>query len=200
MSEEQTPKHVTAILLEASGSATASGSVEFRVVHRGPAILLQSLIIFGAKNDEGTVIQALGIPWRLIARMMKDDPNFLFTIDPWKMEELIAASYKQNGFDVTLTPRSGDLGRDVIAEKKGFVSVRVVDQVKAYSPGHLVDANDVRALLHVLSADRNATNGVVTTTSDFAPKIRDDPFIKPYMPDRLKLINGIQLAQRIQDL
>jgi len=46
-------------------------------------------------------------------------------------EEIIAGAYKKAGFDeVTLTPRSGDLGRDVIAIKKGLGSVRVIDQVK----------------------------------------------------------------------
>jgi len=58
---------------------------------------------------------------------------------------------RQSGFDeVTLTPRSGDYGRDVIAIKKGIGTIRVIDQVKAYKPGHLVGANDVRALLGAL--------------------------------------------------
>jgi restriction system protein len=59
------------------------------------------------------------------------------------------------GFDeVTLTPRSGDLGRDVIAVKRGLGTVRVIDQVKAYGPSHLVTADDVRALLGVLRATK----------------------------------------------
>jgi hypothetical protein len=35
---------------------------------------------------------------------------------------------------VTLTPRSGDHGRDVIAIKKALGFVRIIDQVKAYKP------------------------------------------------------------------
>ena len=59
----------------------------------------------------------------------------------------MAGAYSKAGFDeVTLTPHSGDFGRDVIAIKRGIGSIRVIDQVKAYKKGHLVTANDVRAL------------------------------------------------------
>jgi restriction system protein len=100
---------------------------------------------------------------------------------------------------VTLTPRSGDYGRDVIAVKKGLGIVRVIDQVKAYTPPHLVTANDVRALLGVLPGD-GASKGFLTTTSDFAPGIKKDPFIVPFIPSRLELINGAKLLARLQQL
>lgn len=98
-----------------------------------------------------------------------------------------------------LTPRSGDFGRDVIAIKKGLGEVRVIDQVKAYKPGHLVTANDVRALMGVLQND-GASKGFLTTTSDFAPKMGDDPLITPFIPQRLELINGDKLILRLQEL
>jgi len=72
---------------------------------------------------------------------------------------------------------------------------RIIDQVKAYRPGHRVSADEVRALLGVLSADQNASKGLVTTTSEFAPKISEDRLLKPFMPHRLELKNGKQLAQ-----
>ena len=84
-----------------------------------------------------------------------------------------------------LTPRSGDYGRDVIATKHGVGSVRIYDQVKAYAPGHLVPANDVRALAGILQG--NVSKGVLSTTSDFAPRVSDDPIIGPLMPHRLEL-------------
>jgi restriction system protein len=132
---------------------------------------------------------------------MKGDPSIIYQIDDRKWEELIAAAYKKAGFDeVILTPRSNDHGRDVIAVKHGFWSVRIIDQVKAYGPGHLVTANDVRALVGVLLSDQNATKGIVTTTSDFAPKIHEDPFIKPHIPYRLDLVNGVELVKRLDAL
>lgn len=116
------------------------------------------------------------------------------------MEEIIAGAYKTAGFDeVILTPRSGDLGRDVIAVKRGIGTVRIIDQVKAYKHGHLVTANDVRALLGVLEGDK-ASKGFLTTTSDFAPRLVNDILLRPFMPSRLELVNGKALLARLKEL
>jgi restriction system protein len=84
----------------------------------------------------------------------------------------------------------------VIAIKRGLGSIRVIDQVKAYKPGHLVTADDVRALLGVLQGD-GASKGFLTTTSDFAPKLGEDPLLVPFMPSRIELINGSKLLGRL---
>jgi hypothetical protein len=101
-------------------------------------------------------------------------------------EEIIAGAYKKAGFEeVTLTPCSGDHGRDIIAVKRGLGRICVIDQVKAYNPNHLVTADEVRALMGVLHGD-SASKGFLTTTSDFAPRLRQDPLITPFMPARLE--------------
>jgi restriction system protein len=128
------------------------------------------------------------------------DPSAAYLIPSRMWEEIIAGAYKKAGFDeVTLTPRSGDYGRDVIAVKWGLGSVRIIDQVKAFRPDRLVTANDVRALMGVLQGD-GASKGFLTTTSDFAPKLQEDPLIVPFIPSRIELINGITLLKRLTDL
>jgi restriction system protein len=64
----------------------------------------------------------------------------------------------------------------------------------------VVLANDVRAMLGVITGDPNTSKGIVTTTSDFAPKIKDDPILKPYFPHRLELVNGKELIDRLSRL
>ena len=161
-------------------------------------LLLQSVIERGAKTDQGDLIIAILPAWKTIIAILEKDPSAAFKIDPRKWEEIIAGAYEEAGFDeVILTPRSGDYGRDVIAVKRGLWTVRIIDQVKAYAPDRLVPANDVRALLGVLQADHNATKGLVTTTSDFAPMIDRDPFIAPFIPHRLELVNGKNLIPRL---
>ncbi len=165
------------------------------------SLLVQAVVETGERTWEGDIIIAVLPVWEEIIKFIEKDPDVIFQIDPRKWEEIIAASYEKHGFDeVILTPRSGDFGRDVIATKKGFWSVRVIESVKRYNPNHLVPADDVRALLGVLASDRNASKGVVSTTSDFAPMIKDDPFIKPHVPNRLELINGNQLIARLKSL
>ncbi|RWX50383.1 Restriction endonuclease [Candidatus Electrothrix marina] len=179
-------------------NATVSGSVY--IPNDAPSILLQSVIIPVAKTSEGTLIEVSLVPWGEIISLIKSDPKSIFQIKPDRWEEIVAAAYEQAGFDeVILTPRSGDYGRDVIATKKGLGEVRIIDQVKAYKAGHLVIANDVRALMGILQTD-GASKGFLTTTSDFAPRIKDDPLITPLIPQRLGLINGKQLVQRLQDI
>ena len=60
-------------------------------------------------------------------------------------------------------------------------------------------ADDVRALLGVLQGDR-ASKGCLTTTSDFAPRLRDDILLQPFIPNQLELVNGIELLGRLERL
>jgi restriction system protein len=164
------------------------------------AQLVMKTVVAGEKTSEGVLIEMVTLPWFDIIDEVLRDPTTAFQIPPQKWEEMIAGAYKKAGFDeVTLTPRSGDHGRDVIAIKRAHGIVRVIDQVKAYAPGHLVPANDVRALIGVLQTD-GAAKGFLTTTSDFAPKIRIDPTITPFMPSRLELINGTRLRAWLEQL
>ena len=165
-----------------------------------PSLLLQTVIVRGARTNEGTLIEAVALPWFDIIALLNADPSIAFQL-PWeKWEEIIAGAYKKAGFEeVTLTPRSGDYGRDVIAIKKGICSIRVIESVKAYKPPRLVDANDVQALIGVLHGD-GASKACLSTTSDFAPMIRTDPFIVPFIPSRLELVNGTALFARLEEL
>jgi restriction system protein len=170
------------------------------VIRKDADLLLQAVIVPGERTNEGQLIEAVAIPWFEIIKALKDDPKLAFQISPRKWEEIIAGAYKKAGFeDVTLTPRSGDFGRDVIAVKKGLGIVRVIDQVKAHKPGHLVTADDVRALMGVLQGD-SASKGFLTTTSDFAPKLRENPLIVPFIPSRIELIDGKTLLKRLKEI
>ncbi len=192
------------IAFRALSNLAPFGSSEDRAPPSKPAdlsqLILQTVVVPDAKTSEGRLIAAVAAPWFDIIEVLQRDPSAAFQIPPRKWEEIIAGAYKKAGFDeVTLTPRSGDLGRDVIAVKKGIGHVRVIDQVKAFGPEHLVTADDVRALWGVLQGD-GASKGYVTTTSDFAPRVRTDPFIAPFIPSRLELINGTALLQRLTEL
>jgi restriction system protein len=169
-------------------------------LHHSASFFLQTVIKLGERTHEGQLITAVALPWFEILEILRRDPAAAYTIPPRKWEEIIAGVYKRSGFDeVTLTPRSGDHGRDVIAVKRGVGSIRVIDQVKAYKPSHLVNADDVRALMGVLQGD-GASKGFLTTTSDFAPRLHEDPLIIPFIPSRLELINGRMLLDRLKEL
>jgi restriction system protein len=143
-----------------------------------PVILKGAILTFDSETSEGQLVAAVGGAWLRILEFLVREPDAVLQMSPRDWEQFIAGCYDSDGYSVTLTPPSGDYGRDVIAEKPGVGTIRVLDQVKRYKPGHLVTAEEVRAFLFVAQADK-ATKGFITTTSDFAPRLLDDPFIAP---------------------
>jgi restriction system protein len=178
-------------------------TVEIRatVGKRQPApVLLQAVVQSVGDTEDGDIVRMIAPAWEAILRELALNPRARFEI-PWRRwEELIAAQYEAAGFDeVILTPRSGDGGKDVIAAKRGFHYVRIVDQMKALGDGQRVTAEEVHALLHVVQ-DAKATKGVVSTTAEFAPGIATAPSIAPYVPARLELYDGQTLLERLESL
>lgn len=160
-----------------------------------------SLIIPDHQSLEGVLVKSTSLVWEAIVAKLSDDWMRAFDIPPHTWEEIVAGAFHKAGFDqVTLTPRSGDLGRDVIAVRKGIGTIKIIGSVKAYKPGNLVKHDDVRALLGVLSGEQDASKGIITTTSDFAPRVRTDRFIMPFLPTRLELVNGSQLQSWLREL
>ena len=150
-------------------------------------IVLKALIIPGDKTKEGMLVRSIAFPWLQIVGLIRSDPSSIYEI-PWrKWEEIIAGAYSKHGYEVILTPRSGDGGRDVIATKSGIGSIRIFDQVKAYTPPHVVTADEVRAMLGTITGYQNVSKGIITTTATFAPGVETAPSIVPYLPYRLEL-------------
>jgi restriction system protein len=165
-----------------------------------PEIMLRAALSFSGAVDDGDLVDAVALPWFEILDVLARDPAAAYQIAPRKWEEIIAGAYARAGFDeVVLTPHSGDHGRDVIATKRGVGSIRIFDQVKAYKPGHVVTAEEVRALLGTMMA-ANVSKGIVSTTSTFAPRIGQDPGLSPYIPYRIELRPGDVLLPWLESL
>jgi restriction system protein len=166
-----------------------------------PDVLLQAAVtILADRIAEGQIVEGVSLAWFEIISQIESDPDFLFKIPARRVEEIVADAYQRAGWEVILTPRSGDRGRDVIATRSGIISIRIVDQIKAYRLGHMITADDVRSMLGVLHIDRNVSKGLVTTTGRFAPGIEKDRGIIAFMPYRLNFKNGDQLRLWLLEL
>lgn len=186
--------------IDVTDSATAEEQPEGSSLY--PDVLVQAaVVLFGDQTAEGQIISGLKVPWFEIIAQLARDPDFLFKI-PWrKLEEIVAGAYERAGWpEVVLTPRSGDDGRDVIATRPGKGSIRIVDQIKAYRPGNLVTADEVRSMLGVLEAEKNVSKGFITTTSRFAPGIKNNERLRAFMPYRLELKDGDELRAWLLEL
>jgi len=165
------------------------------------ALQISALIIPEREVAAGILLRSTSALWTEIVRELGVDWTLAYKLSSEKWEEIVAGAFKVAGYDeVILTPRSGDHGRDVIATKHGVGCVKIIDSVKAYKPGNLVNYDAVRALLGVMTGERDVSKAIITTTSDFPPLIGQDPFIAPFMPTRLELMNGKALCQWLADL
>lgn len=161
-------------------------------------LFLAAVVDLIGKTTLGDRIILVEPAWRAILAAIDSDPDAMFKITPRKWEELIAAAYDAEGYRVELTPRSGDGGVDVIATCASG-TVKIFDQVKAYGRTRVVTADDVRALMGVV-AYSEATKGVLTTTAEFAPRLREDRYIRRAIEDGLELVNGEKLLARLRGL
>jgi len=96
-------------------------------------------------------------------------PELMYSLPPRKFEELVAAVFKQSGFDVELTPETRDGGIDIIAVRNDRLIGRALHfiECKRYLPHNTVGIGVVQRLLGVVEQHR-ATKGVVVTTSSFS--------------------------------
>jgi restriction system protein len=164
-----------------------SATVQWSILENAPDITVQAIITVGDKTKEGRLVEGVSIAWDEIIKLISHNPEELYKIDPRKLEELIAGAYVRDGYEVELTPRSGDKGRDVVATKHGIGSIRIFDQVKRYKVSRPVTADEVRSLVGVITMAGNVSKGVITTTSTFAPTLLDDDDIRRLVPHRLEL-------------
>ncbi len=172
------------------------------VVEQPGAELISSIVIPESSTSEAA-IQIIYSPLRAILAKAISDYEFFFHFARYhrEFEIFIADCYKLAGWShVELTPQRGDGGRDVIATRNDIGTIRILEQTKAYAPGTLVTHHDVRAMIGVLSIDRSASKGIITTTSDFQPTIQRSEEFTPYMPSRLELRNGNNLREWLRSL
>jgi restriction system protein len=146
--------------------------------------------------DEGALVEAVYPAWLFLLSRLRSEPDLLHGLHWRIVEEIVAAAYDREGWEVILTPRSGDLGRDIIATRRDIGAIRIFDQIKAFSADRRVSADDVRALNGILRG--NVSKGVITTTSDFAPGVRKE--FADLIPNRLELRNGQDLLAWLQKL
>lgn len=121
-------------------------------------------------------------------------PEKMRELSPRKFEELVADLFRNQGFEVMLTPRSRDGGMDVIAvQRSGIGTVMIIVECKRYAATNKVGVEIVRGLYGVVEQHR-ATQGIVATTSYFtrgAQEFRDS------VPFRLGFADFRQLSQQM---
>lgn len=96
------------------------------------------------------------------------NPHEMKTMNRRLFEEFIAEIFNGFGFEIELTKRTRDGGRDIVAIKNTEVKLKYLIECKRPDPGNLVSVKPVRELLGV-KVDERATKAILATTSYFTP-------------------------------
>lgn len=85
----------------------------------------------------------------------------------------MASIYADLDYNVTLTKRTGDGGRDIIAlSRKDYLSLKLIIECKRYAPRRKVTVTQVRALFGVMQ-DEQVTKALLATTSGFTKQAKE---------------------------
>jgi restriction endonuclease Mrr len=104
--------------------------------------------------------------WIELIKEFSKSPYKLKKIDRRAFEQLVAFLFKNFGYDVELTGRTRDGGRDIIAIKKREVYAKYLIECKRPDPGNKIGIRPVRELYGV-KVDEGASKAILATTSYF---------------------------------
>lgn len=128
--------------------------------------------IFSASFDTNatiagpSIIEIASFVDREFIEHLKRYPNDLRNIDRRQFERLIAELFVGFGYEVELTKRTRDGGRDIIAIRKREVNSKYLIECKRPEPGNPVGVSAVRELYGV-KTDDGATKAILATTTYF---------------------------------
>lgn len=101
----------------------------------------------------------------VVKEYFKKYPERMYEMSPRKFEELIAAIFKDIGFDVELTKATRDGGRDIIASiRTAATDFLAYIECKRYAPDHKIDVGIIRDVVGVQYLDKPSKSIIVTTS------------------------------------
>lgn len=137
--------------------------------------ILESSLWTSESIPDNILIQLNEVSKKLLG-LVATSPELMHELSPRKFEELIARLLEEDGFDVQLTSKTRDGGRDIFASLNLPVGkILTLVECKKWSQNRKVSVQPVRSLYGILSQER-ATNAMLVTTSDFTKPAID--FVK----------------------
>lgn len=150
-------------------------SLEAQILDRIPFALPEAIETLG-RDDDANVLATFDVSPRILlasevvseqlVRALVEHPELLRGVHHRQFEELVAFFFDKLGYEVELTKRTRDGGRDVIAVRHGEVAVRYLVECKHPVSGNPVGIGPVRQL-YAVKIDEGATKALLATTSVF---------------------------------
>lgn len=120
--------------------------------------------------------------------------DYFLEMEPYEFEEFVADLWDYRGYETTVTPKSGDGGKDVIATKdEATNTIKEVIQVKQYGKGKKVQRPVVQQCAGIKQSSSDIDLFIIISASEFtngAKKEADE--------SNIKLIDGDELGGLIE--
>ena len=110
------------------------------------------------------IIKVASLADRALIERLHKYPDDLRIIDRRLFEEIVAEIFSGFGYQVELTQRTRDGGKDIIAIRQTEVNLRFLIECKRPDPGNAVGISVVRELYGV-KIDDGATKAILATTT-----------------------------------
>lgn len=128
---------------------------------------------------------------------LQADPGGVRDIDPRQFEEVVAELFRNAGYEVELTPRSKDGGKDIIAIQKNVIlgiETKLFVECKRYAEDNVVGVELVRGVYGVLNERDGPNKSVIVTTSRFTSGAKEFATEKTASKYDLKLVDFDELT------
>jgi HJR/Mrr/RecB family endonuclease len=133
-----------------------------------PSVLLHATFEIESTVGGEALIKIASYVDRALIERLHPYSDDLRTMDRRKFEELVAELFVGFGYEVELTKRTRDGGKDIIAIRNAEVNTRFLIECKRPEPGTPIRVAAVRELYGVLEDD-GASKAILATTSYFTP-------------------------------
>jgi HJR/Mrr/RecB family endonuclease len=135
-------------------------------------LLFENILFSSFPQNSNKIITISTEIWSKIIAKLANNPSDLEKLDPRKFEELVAELLVRENMRVQLTSQTKDGGVDIFAEKETIFGRHLyLVECKHYNKRNKVGVSIVRSL-YGLVEDKNATKGIIVTTSDFTHGVK----------------------------
>lgn len=154
-----------------SKNSTVIRSAEIEIIDESPIWLPPARNIYVPEKRIITDHAEINNTIPRLIRLIQEDSSYIYKITTREFEEIIAEIFRSSGFDVTLTKRTRDGGKDIIAIHKNELGLETsyFIECKRHAFDSKVDVGIVREVYGVHSSKDGPNKSIIATTSTFTP-------------------------------
>lgn len=161
---------ITDLHMDSIGATiTQVAPIEF--VDESPILLPPAKKIYIPESRLITDISEIENTIPRLIELIKEDSSYIYRITTREFEEIVAEIFRAQGYQVDLTKRTRDGGKDVIAIHRNVLGLETCYfiECKRHALDSKVDVSIVREVYGVHSTRNGPNKSIIATTSTFTP-------------------------------